>query len=639
MAITILTEPQTIQPAYNEIMVVLDSTKKAENKFQYVIDVNVDAVTVSTLRVQSNPQGYGVVNLSKHIEPYIGSNINVDSADVKPLIDRKNMVFEVNTDSVNLGDTDAIGGKTDINVSLDLTLNFSVGIAYVLQKNGELDILYDYTTGFLTANLDVASGTATATAAISVGTNYNIEVAYTNDVLSIYVDGVLIDTDAAQSGAIINTVDNMYVGYSSGVSYAALMDLHSLKIYEDSLKSHLQIFKDIPDTHVEYDITLYEQYQKAAIVFDIDAANNISGNVDYYSPVAHNYTAGDIITVTGTGVAGYEGNQEVINITGTNNYTTDRAYVSATSLGTSVYAGNGSGTIPDPAVFTGVKLALNNVLKWRDYNAWNSPDYAMDLVDRGRFFTNVPSTMTTKLDDRFTFNIFNNNLSPTLTFLKVVTNDARTYYFENNASTSQRFISVSVGAYDLANSDNELYSGFLSDVAPVITDGTESYTVELVDSSGDTKSEVKTFVIDRTCSDYENYKLVYLNREGSFTTFNFDLAHSKNINAKKTNYRKNYGSYDATANSYGWSASDRGTVRLDTDISETYTINSNYIKEAYGNLIEDLIISPEVYHLDNGVLRSIDIQTNSVKLKQRRVEKLINYSLSFTYSNKNTVQR
>ena len=169
MAITILKEPQTIQPAYNEIMVVLDSTKKAENKFQYVVDVNVDAVNVSTLRVQSNPQGYGVVNLSKHIEPYIGSNINVDSADVKPLIDRKNMVFEVNTDSVNLGDTDAIGGKTDINVSLDLTLNGSVGIAYVLQKNGELDILYNYTTGFLTANLDVASGTATATAAISEG--------------------------------------------------------------------------------------------------------------------------------------------------------------------------------------------------------------------------------------------------------------------------------------------------------------------------------------------------------------------------------------------------------------------------------------------------------------------------------------
>ncbi len=263
----------------------------------------------------------------------------------------------------------------------------------------------------------------------------------------------------------------------------------------------------------------------------------------------------------------------------------------------------------------------------------------MDLVDRGKFLTNVPDTMVTRLDDRFTFNIFNNSLNPTKTFLKVVTSDSRTYYFENNSSTQQDFISVSVGAYDLANSDNELYSGFFSDTAPVITDNTDSYTVELVDSSGDTKSEVKTFEIDRTCSDYEGYKLMYLNKAGSYSTFNFTLAHSKNVSVSKTNYQKNYGTYNATTNTYGWKDSDRGKTRLDTDINETYTINSNYIKEVYGNMIEDLIISPEVYHLDDGILRSIDVNTSSVKIKQRKTDGLINYNLSFNYSNKNTVQR
>ena len=130
-----------------------------------------------------------------------------------------------------------------------------------------------------------------------------------------------------------------------------------------------------------------------------------------------------------------------------------------------------------------------------------------------------------------------------------------------------------------------------------------------------------------------------MNNAGSFSAFNFDLEDSKSVRAKKINYQKNYGSYDSSENVYGWSDSDRGQTRLDTDIEETYTINSDYIKESYGNLVEDLILSPEVYHLDNNVLRSIDIKTDSVKIKQRKTDKLINYTISFQYSNKNTVQR
>ena len=82
MAITIEVEPQKFQSVYNEVMIVLDSTNKAEPKFQYVIDINVNAVNVSRIKVQSNPQGYGVLNISKHLEPYVGSDIDIDNLDI-----------------------------------------------------------------------------------------------------------------------------------------------------------------------------------------------------------------------------------------------------------------------------------------------------------------------------------------------------------------------------------------------------------------------------------------------------------------------------------------------------------------------------------------------------------------------------
>ena len=71
MAITIKIEPKEFQSTYNEVVMVLDSTNKAKIKFQYVIDVNVEGVYSTRLKVQSNPDGFGVVNLSKHLESHI----------------------------------------------------------------------------------------------------------------------------------------------------------------------------------------------------------------------------------------------------------------------------------------------------------------------------------------------------------------------------------------------------------------------------------------------------------------------------------------------------------------------------------------------------------------------------------------
>ena len=77
MAITLKVEPQDFQSAFNEVMVVLDSDKKTEKKFQYIIELSVNGTHTSTLKVQSNPDGYGVFNLGKHLESYVESVIDI----------------------------------------------------------------------------------------------------------------------------------------------------------------------------------------------------------------------------------------------------------------------------------------------------------------------------------------------------------------------------------------------------------------------------------------------------------------------------------------------------------------------------------------------------------------------------------
>ena len=76
MSISILLEPQNFQPVYNEIITVLDSTNKAETNFEYIIDISVDGVSTSQMKVTSNPEGYGVLDLHRHLEGFVSHDID-----------------------------------------------------------------------------------------------------------------------------------------------------------------------------------------------------------------------------------------------------------------------------------------------------------------------------------------------------------------------------------------------------------------------------------------------------------------------------------------------------------------------------------------------------------------------------------
>ena len=86
MAITILLEPQNFQPVYNEVITVLDSTNKAETNFEYIIDISVDGVVTSQMKVNSNPEGFGIIDLHRHLEGFVSSDIDITNTDTFQLI-------------------------------------------------------------------------------------------------------------------------------------------------------------------------------------------------------------------------------------------------------------------------------------------------------------------------------------------------------------------------------------------------------------------------------------------------------------------------------------------------------------------------------------------------------------------------
>ena len=298
---------------------------------------------------------------------------------------------------------------------------------------------------------------------------------------------------------------------------------------------------------------------------------------------------------------------------------------------------------------TGDKYVFNGVLPWLDVPNWDYSDYVPGNGGEELLLTTLSNNSIVKIDDRIRFNWIHNTAVDT-EYVIVISNRG-VFYIENDFvinNEDNKLLSVGVGPWDLLNTTSSvtvLPSGGFFPGLPIFDEDTNAYTVQLgseLDGGGisTATSEAYIFTIDRTCSKFENYKIMYLDRLGSWLTVNFDLASTKKTKVKKTDYRKNYGGYNPTTNSWGYNSYDRGKSRLDTTITDSYSITTNWVSEEIGQQVIDLMESPEVYHLkEDGTLLAINITTSSLEQKQKVNDKLFNYKLGFEYSFSNTVQR
>lgn len=80
--ISIISSPQSLTPAYNQIYFVADSTNKNQNSFRYIYKIYDESGNqiASTLRVAPEPNfGYGPIDISKIIQSELSYNLDLNS--------------------------------------------------------------------------------------------------------------------------------------------------------------------------------------------------------------------------------------------------------------------------------------------------------------------------------------------------------------------------------------------------------------------------------------------------------------------------------------------------------------------------------------------------------------------------------
>ena len=142
-------------------------------------------------------------------------------------------VFNAQTEVISMGNITSLNGSSSAAIHLAIRIDASgAGTDLILYKSGQIKIAYNYTSGEIECSLtDAGVGTlATVTAALSLATWYDVDLVYASNVITLYVDGVSIDTDSTLSGALVTNANVMYIGYDGAIN-SALFLLNEFKLF------------------------------------------------------------------------------------------------------------------------------------------------------------------------------------------------------------------------------------------------------------------------------------------------------------------------------------------------------------------------------------------------------------------------
>ena len=197
-----------------------------------------------------------------------------------------------------------------------------------------------------------------------------------------------------------------------------------------------------------------------------------------------------------------------------------------------------------------------------------------------------------------------------------------------NGTTSASLYNVSNGSNSLTTVANlpafPGQSGF-----PLTTTNLTKYTIR----SG---SVSLNFVVD-CATKYPSKRIVFKNKYGAKEWINMNLVSTTSIQGQSKSYRPQLGNWEST--SFNYDNTQVQNQKYISDAIEVLTLNTEYLSEAYNNIIEQLIVSDEIYLYDpnlstqNGQYTPLEIITNSLQLRTGVVNKLIQYTFQFRKNN------
>jgi hypothetical protein len=131
---------------------------------------------------------------------------------------------------------------------------------------------------------------------------------------------------------------------------------------------------------------------------------------------------------------------------------------------------------------------------------------------------------------------------------------------------------------------------------------------------------------------YPNVRIKWKNRYGQFDWLNFNLVSRESFSTERRTYQPTLGTWESSTLSY--QNFDTGNQAYIADSKQGLSVNTNWLDDAYNDILKQLLVSDEIYWIYNestGALRPLTITTQNIVFKTGAVDKLIQYQFDFQY--------
>ena len=286
----------------------------------------------------------------------------------------------------------------------------------------------------------------------------------------------------------------------------------------------------------------------------------------------------------------------------------------------------------------------------------------------GTFLSNAPTTQYLRDTDYLTLPFFteidysetgitevgtSSATNPAIKFVK--------FQFYYNGSTTGSLISKQVNAangghygYQTEANNRIQYvgagTGNLVGSGETLPANWDYYTVEAYDDTDTVVSATyKLYKQDEDCKGYETIRLTWLNKWGTWDYYNFTKKSIRKINTKRKTFTQITGTWNESV--FRLNGHQGGNKTYNSSITESITLNTDYISEANAIWLEELFISNEVYKINKrstddsgqGYMRKyiepVVLKTSTHTRKTKANDRLIQYTFEIETTKTKKSQR
>lgn len=615
MAISIITSPDLYQPVYNPIYTEVSSNLTSQEAFSFLFDVYVNGTFVTRDRLLPRPgTTRAIYSPARVLESYVSYDLTQNITDVTTsanCIDK----YEIRFGEEYIKYWDFLDTQYD---------SFSFSSYTVLQ--GSVGITHSFSVNDYIVVSDTVYGTFNGVHKIvSVPNNYTVVINKTFTVTA---------TNPGKATWSDKRKSEYFSASQSGYSFNGVIQ-----------------YEEVPN----WDYTEYAIGLSGDILYNggFTSADGGWGNTSSY------YGATDSFTIA-SNQAVYTGDFDSNGLTLVNNntillpgdiYDVTITTVTASSpysnnLEASIYLGTTRQALsvsqiytPGTYNFTMVSGGTQAKISVGTDGQGGSLTFDnMSILQRsgGKFLTNQPYTVKTKLTDRGSIGFMNiRALSANESYVLVIGGidsfGGPTYpivlpiYTSTTITTNNRILEIPAYPWNL----NEMTQASIYAI-DAISAGNISYNLQiyLYNSVLDTYtavSEKKNFELDNCSRQFEPVRFMFVNSLGQFDYYTATLLSRTTVATSRDTYTKTL--------PLNYIQGDRGKTVINVNSQENYTITTDWISEETAHwLTYEFVTSNEVYVLDNttGKITPIVLNVSDWEDKKRVNDKLLNYTITYS---------